>query len=91
MPTVSLNERGVVVRACDSSTPSILKSLSLASVADGICADTGVKFVKLTGRMGSPVAGPNAKGDSVLDSSLGGFSRSKGVGLLRFFFPDEDS
>lgn len=41
--------------------------------------------------MGSPVPGPKAKGDCVPESSLGGFSRSRGVGLLRFFFPDEDS
>lgn len=90
MPTVSLNERGVVVRTCDSSTPSILNSLSLGSVADG-SADMGVKVEKVMGRMGSPVVGPNGKGDSVPDNSLGGFSRSKGVGLPRFFFPDEDS
>jgi hypothetical protein len=42
MPTVSLNERGVVVRGCDSSTPSIRTSRSRASFADGRGADIGV-------------------------------------------------
>lgn len=42
-------------------------------------------------RLGSPVADPNARGDSVSLGVRWGFSNSSGVGLLRFFFPDDDS
>jgi hypothetical protein len=83
MPTVSLNERGVVVRGCASSTPSIRTSRSLDS--DGSGADMGVKVENGWPRPGSPVAEPYAKGDSVPVGS------SSGVGLLRFFFPEDDS
>lgn len=94
MPTVSLNEWGVVVRGCVSSTPSILTSRSLDSVADGKDgkgADIGVNDEYGRARVGSPVPDPNANGDSVSLISLCGFSNSSGVGLLRFFFPEDDS
>ena len=43
MPTVSLNEWGVVVRGCVSSTPSMRMSLSRDSVEEGSGAEMGVK------------------------------------------------
>jgi hypothetical protein len=43
MPTVSLNERGVVVRGWTSSIPSIRVSLSLEPAEDGKGAEIGVK------------------------------------------------
>lgn len=65
MPTVSLNERGVVVRGCDSSIPSIRVSRSLCSVADKGAADTGVNWEKMGGRLPSAGAEPMNEGDSV--------------------------
>ena len=60
MPTVSLNERGVVVRGCDSSAlSSILSSRSRGgSLADGRGADIGVKVEAYVCRLVSPVADP---------------------------------
>ncbi len=52
MPTVSLKERGVVVRGCVSSTPSIRMSLSLSSFGSG--AETGVNEENVWLRLGSP-------------------------------------
>lgn len=92
MPTVSLNERGVVVRGCDSSTPSIRMSRSRASFADGSGADIGVNAEEYACvRLVSPVADPNTDGDAVSLGSLCVFSNSNGEGLLRFFLLDVDS
>jgi hypothetical protein len=91
MPTVSLNERGVVVRGCDSSTPSILMSRSLGSDDEGKGADMGVKDEYGWIRLMSPTPDPKAWGDSVSPGGLWVFSNSSGVGLLRFFFPEDDS
>jgi hypothetical protein len=91
MPTVSLNEWGVVVRGCTSSTPSILISLSRDSVDGGRGPDMGVYVEYVWLRWGSPVAEPNARGDSVSLGARCGFSNSSGVGFVRFFFPEDDS
>lgn len=42
-------------------------------------------------RWGSPIAEPNARGDSMSLGVKCGFSSSNGVGFMRFFFPEDDS
>jgi hypothetical protein len=91
MPTVSLNECGVVVRGCDSSTPSILISLSRGSEDECGGAEMGVKVEYVRVRLGSPAADPKAGGDPISPGGLCVFSSSNGVGLLRFFLPEDDS
>lgn len=91
MPTVSLNECGVVVRGCDSSIPSIRISLSLGSEDEGSGADMGVNDEYGCDREASPVADPKARGDSISPGGLCGFSSSSAGGLTRFFLPEEDS
>ena len=91
MPTVSLNERGVAVRGCDSSIPSIRVSRSLCcSVVDEGGADTGVNCENGSGRL--PSAGATNEGDSVsVTLSPSCFPSSNLDGLLRFFLLDDDS
>jgi len=90
MPTVSLNERGVAVRGCDSSIP-VSRSLC-CSVADGGGADTGVNCENGGRRLPSGGADTTNEGDSVsVTLSPGCFSSSNLDGLLRFFLLDDDS
>jgi hypothetical protein len=90
MPTVSLNEWGVVVRGCTSSTPSILESLSRGSVDCGRGPDMGVcVVVYVWPRWGSPVPGPNGRGDSVSLDIRCGLSSSSGEGIKRFLLLED--
>ena len=93
MPTVSLNERGVAVRGCDSSIPSIRVSRSLCcSVVDEGGADTGVNCENGGRRLPSADADGTNEGDSVsVTLSPGCLSSSNLDGLLRFFLLDDDS
>jgi hypothetical protein len=93
MPTVSLNERGVAVRGCDSSIPSIRASRSLCcSVVDEGGADTGVNCENGGRRLPSAGADGTNEGDSVsVTLSTSCLSSSNLDGLLRFFLLDDDS
>lgn len=63
-------------------------SLSLDSVEEGRGAEIGVYDEKGCGRLGS--ADPNASGDSI-SLCARCLSNSRGCGLVRRLFPDDDS
>lgn len=64
-------------------------SLSLKSDDEGNGAEIGVKDMYAWLRLGSP--DPKARGDSISPIVRCGFSSSRGSGLVRLLFPDDDS